>query len=65
MFILTKLDNGDSVAINLNKITRAYSYDPNLTAVFTQCSENKLYVIDMPFGMFVSKLQEAGLLEKE
>lgn len=64
MFIITENKSGIPTVINLKDVSYA-SRDTN-NVNFTSCHfSNWSTSIRMPFGMFVSKLQEAGLLEKE
>ena len=64
MFFLATTTAGATVGINIKLISKFYASDSNVTTcAFT---DGMFHIdLDMPFGMFVSKLQEAGLLEKE
>lgn len=65
MFILTKTVTDIPVVLNMNTISRCFASETNVTTcVFTDDKYHSIN-LDIPFGMFLSKLQEAGLLEKE
>ena len=62
MFILVNDIAGTARAINLSHVEQVYREGHDSCTV---CFQDVVVHVALPFGMFVSKLQEAGLLEKE